>query len=544
MAIAATIALAMASCGDGYDPNVNPSYENGVLPGKFSVSNSQYVHFSQGNLQYCAHLGEWRFADNQWDTIGVGNKQIGEEGYEGWIDLFGWGTGTNPTEASGSDKTYASFNEWGDNTISNGGNAPNRWKTLSSEQMLYLFRNRENAVSLFGFGSIDGVNGIILLPDDWSTSNAPDFKPILKSGYTWDGSKYTLSPDCFSANTLTVSDWQQHYERFGAVFLPAGGMRWGHNMYKAAGEVCYYWCRDKEEGKAYPHALFSDEEDFTPASYCSQCYGQSVRLVQYEDKVFPQGAVKGEFSVSDNKKVYFSKGNLQYQHSNSNQRWQFALYAWQVIGAANANIAADYDGWIDLFGWGTGDEPTKSSQDNADYADFHEWGDHPILNGGNMEKKWRTLDGDEWGYLFHRKNDAAWGAATVNDVAGIIILPDAWQQPADVPVFKSSIGNDDGLKWSSSNYFLNENNLNYRLNVYTDEEWLAMEANGAVFLPATGFRKGLSVEGVKNSGCYWSSKPISQNSAYRCGFGTKRVSPESQEEKYNGCAVRLVQDVK
>ncbi|MBO4250986.1 MAG: hypothetical protein J5884_07000 [Paludibacteraceae bacterium] len=49
------------------------------------------VVFSQGNLQYHALSQTWRFAENQFDFIGEENKNISST-YNGWIDLFGWGT--------------------------------------------------------------------------------------------------------------------------------------------------------------------------------------------------------------------------------------------------------------------------------------------------------------------------------------------------------------------------------------------------------------------------------------------------------------------
>ena len=84
----------------------------------------------------------------------------------------------------------------------------------------------------------------------------------------------------------------------------------------------------------------------------------------------------GVFSVSADKQVTFSKGNLQYHPSND--EWCFAENQSDYIGKANSNIAADYDGWIDLFGWGTGDAPTKSSTSYSDYSTFVDWGTNKI----------------------------------------------------------------------------------------------------------------------------------------------------------------------
>ena len=47
---------------------------NGKLPGKFSVSATKVVCFSQGNLQYKASTNTWRFAEEQYDFVGDTEK--------------------------------------------------------------------------------------------------------------------------------------------------------------------------------------------------------------------------------------------------------------------------------------------------------------------------------------------------------------------------------------------------------------------------------------------------------------------------------------
>ena len=39
--------------------------QDGAIRAEFSVSDSTKVYFSQGNLQYRASTGTWKFADNQ-----------------------------------------------------------------------------------------------------------------------------------------------------------------------------------------------------------------------------------------------------------------------------------------------------------------------------------------------------------------------------------------------------------------------------------------------------------------------------------------------
>ena len=48
----------------------------GSLSGLFSVSATQQVRFSKGNLQYQASTGTWRFAEHQYDYIGTDNSNI------------------------------------------------------------------------------------------------------------------------------------------------------------------------------------------------------------------------------------------------------------------------------------------------------------------------------------------------------------------------------------------------------------------------------------------------------------------------------------
>ena len=47
----------------------------GGLSGKFSVSSGKQVQFSKGNLQYKASTNTWRFAEHQWDMVGMGYGQ-------------------------------------------------------------------------------------------------------------------------------------------------------------------------------------------------------------------------------------------------------------------------------------------------------------------------------------------------------------------------------------------------------------------------------------------------------------------------------------
>ena len=136
--------------------------------GVFSVSYSKQVTFSKGNLQYHPANDEWRFAENQTDYIGDANSNCSST-YNGWLDLFGWSSSATNFGVSTSrdDADYSSsFVDWGTNKI--GADAPNTWRTLTKDEWNYLRHDRTNADDLVGVAQVNGVNGLILLPDNWT----------------------------------------------------------------------------------------------------------------------------------------------------------------------------------------------------------------------------------------------------------------------------------------------------------------------------------------------------------------------------------------
>ena len=167
--------------------------QTGALNGLFTINeNGDQVRFSQGNLQYQASTHTWRFAENQWDYVGEDNANISET-YDGWIDLFGWGTsGYNhgaeiyqPWDSWCNIYAYSAYGEmqynlydqtgqadWGCNPISNGGNVENSgWRTLRQPEWEFVF-NERNTTSGIRFAKVimNGVKGVVLLPDNWLAS--------------------------------------------------------------------------------------------------------------------------------------------------------------------------------------------------------------------------------------------------------------------------------------------------------------------------------------------------------------------------------------
>ena len=249
-----------------------------------------------------------------------------------------------------------------------------------------------------------------------------------------------------------------------------------------------------------------------------------------------EGALCGCFSINaQGDKIQFSKGNLQYQAST--HTWRFAAHQYDIIGKANSKISASYSGWIDLFGWGTGNEPTKTF---GDFSIYCEWGKNPIIysTGSNQ---WRTLTADEWVYLFHDRANAEdlFGLGTVNGIHGMIILPDSWTTPSGLVFYASTMR---GFSWQDYHYSDYYRVSHYADNTYTSKEWQNMEASGAVFLPAAGYRWSTYVYEVGSLGAYWSASTLGGDA---CDFHFESILlyPRDYLSRENGLSVRLVRDV-
>ena len=254
-------------------------WENGVLPGKFSINaNGDQVFFSQGNLQYQATTDIWRFAICQSDYIGANNTYISET-YDDWVDLLQWGAGDNPTTIV--TYTYNTFVEFGSHAISNGGNTPDAWRTMTKDEWVYIFCGRTNAESLFGLGAVNGVNGVIILPDNWTTPDDLTFNPSTEHGLTWlsDGYYRSNTADGYSHNVYTSEQWTT-METNGAVFLPSAGVRYfGSRNIGLIGTEGYYWSSTKT-GSTHANIMTFSANILNPQHNGMQDYGHSIRLVQ------------------------------------------------------------------------------------------------------------------------------------------------------------------------------------------------------------------------------------------------------------------------
>lgn len=80
------------------------------------------------------------------------------------------------------------------------------------------------------------------------------------------------------------------------------------------------------------------------------------------------------------------------------------------------------------------------------------------------------------------------------------------------------------------------------VNSYSAADWAKMEATGALFLPAAGYRDGTVVYNVGGNGFYWSATPYDEDDAYYLDFYSN-TAVMGLYFRYSGESVRLVLDL-
>lgn len=268
-------------------PWIVSALPEGALNGEFTInSNGDKVYFSKGNLKYSN--GIWSFHEQQYDRCFTSNGDVTSYYTStGTFDLFCWGTsGYNhgavayqpwSTSTDGGDY-YAygniSYNlydqtgqaDWGYNAMSNGGNAENSgWRTLSNGEWNYIINTRTTSSGIrYARANVNNLNGVILLPDNWSTSY-----------YTLNSTNNSSAN--YSTNQITAEQWNT-LELYGAVFLPAAGLgRETSTTVTFAGSNGYYWSASRCNADAY--LLFFDDYRLMTGDYYRPG-GGSVRLVR------------------------------------------------------------------------------------------------------------------------------------------------------------------------------------------------------------------------------------------------------------------------
>lgn len=268
-------------------------------------------------------------------------------------------------------------------------------------------------------------------------------------------------------------------------------------------------------------------------------------------------ATPGAFSVSATEQITFARSNLAYMGASGpeGKEWQLMKYPWSTIESAGTfTPAANID--FSLFGWATSGynekNPWMTSTTNSDYGpsdlasgetwpagtlnNSWDWGINNVIyeyGGKTPAGSWRTPAQPEWKYvLYNRGITNRFIRGRVNDVNGLIIFPDTFTRPDDVNLDKVNPGEDSNPKTNG-------------VTTYSNLQWNKMEAEGAVFLPRTGYREGTTVSLTVQHGYYWTNTNNADIAACRFSFHFEVIQPEFGHRggKSTGFAVRLVRDL-
>ena len=219
--------------------------ENPIGIGLFSVSNSLQVSFAPGNLAE----GGRGFVPHQYELGGY----------------FGWGTGNHPDDTSEDYHDYVTFDDWG-NHIEGG------WRTLTYDEWHYIIYERESSREKVAAGCVlamkDTMTGLVLLPDCWTLPDSCQFWPGM---YGYERNQYSME------------QWQL-MESAGAVFLRAGGYRWGSTIYYIdRWDLTHgnYWLSTQyDENDAHYIYFIANLENMLPNPITNLAAGMQVRLVR------------------------------------------------------------------------------------------------------------------------------------------------------------------------------------------------------------------------------------------------------------------------
>ena len=268
-------AYAINKKGTSYGENV---VFNTLYHPYFSVDSTKTIVFAPGNLQYNRKTKKWSFASEQYEMIGYGNF-IGYELLADVIDVFSWSCSSTDFGVSinGNTSEYTDrFRDWGGNAI--GDSPAYTWRTLSVTEWSYLIkRKNNNSEPLYGIAEVNGVAGVVLLPDNWVSPINVTFKTGV---HTEDGMDFYGD-----YQEINLVEWKL-LESLGAVFLPATGQNFYASIIRL--DCGRYWsstCGYKYSNNSYDKILCSYEFSFT-SNHVGCAWGgaifnrRAVRLVK------------------------------------------------------------------------------------------------------------------------------------------------------------------------------------------------------------------------------------------------------------------------
>lgn len=226
-----------------------------------------------------------------------------------------------------------------------------------------------------------------------------------------------------------------------------------------------------------------------------------------------------------------------------------ALGNLKLSGNGTLTVTTNNDDWCGLYG-------TNYSPDNNDYDKTAEIDVSTQLaaDGYTVTRSARTYDSNTgmytWTYTV-KPADALAGKFTINAGGTVGTTAKARYTMATIRTDVSSGVNGiilfpDGVDIANTtDYFTTLGKVNESSSYATkctSAQWTALAAKGCAFLPAAGYREGLTVYNAEASGYYWSSSAHTSevNQAYYVYFNSGALNSQYNGSRKKGQSVRLV----
>lgn len=154
------------------------------------------------------------------------------------------------------------------------------WRTLWKTDLSYILKSRKTLHGYrFAKAKVNNNFGLLIFPDDWDPANY-EINNVNQDTFA-----------SYSANTISSSDWTNHFQNNGVVFLKANGYV-NSNSQSSAGTVHseddgYYWTCDTDGRSNDAYCLYfngaylTGDVDFISVEKCRALNVRLAANVQY-----------------------------------------------------------------------------------------------------------------------------------------------------------------------------------------------------------------------------------------------------------------------
>ena len=262
-------------------------------------------------------------------------------------------------------------------------------------------------------------------------------------------------------------------------------------------------------------------------------YKATSTVTVAEPQSRPDGTLPGYFSISDNRVVYFSKGNLYCSgaifdgegtvQDINNVIWGFETHQYDTTPSVEDNRNNDH---LSHFMWCNSAKNAMALKYDSHWNGQSSFFAEKDFSVGGVNA-WSTPTKDEWSYLLNTRT-----------------------MKYDVPRYTNMA---NGITIEGANYsglFIYPDDYDGMVVGDASETWTWENINGAgiVFLPAAGYRHGgngdTRVSNAGSFGYYWSASSSGDSLAFDLDFSSGNVSPGHDDSRNRAYSVRLVTESK